>query len=78
MWVHPELRGSGAADALIAEHLAWARAVGARLVRLEVIANNDRARRFYERHGFACTGPELQREADGRAQLHMECTLSRP
>ena len=72
MWVHPALRGSGAADALVTEHLAWAHAAGARLVRLDVIATNDHARRLYERHGFRLTGHQTMRDADGRVELRME------
>jgi ribosomal protein S18 acetylase RimI-like enzyme len=74
MWVHPELRGSVAADSLMAEHLAWARAVGARCVQLDVFATNGRARRFYERHGFHVTGQETVRD-DGRLELRMELPL---
>jgi ribosomal protein S18 acetylase RimI-like enzyme len=72
MWVHPALRGSGASDALVSEHLTWARSAGATLVRLEVMATNDRARRLYERHGFRLTGRETVREADGRVELEIE------
>jgi ribosomal protein S18 acetylase RimI-like enzyme len=75
MWVHPALRGSGAADALVTEHLTWARTVGARLVRLGVMATNRRARRLYERHGFRLTGRETVREADGRLELQMQRSL---
>ncbi|MBX6363069.1 MAG: GNAT family N-acetyltransferase [Gemmatimonadetes bacterium] len=75
MWVHPALRGSGAADALVAEHLAWARGEGAWLARLDVMATNARARRLYERHGFRLTGQEKVREADGRVELRMERPL---
>ena len=45
MWVHPELRGSGAANTLIGAVLAWAEEVGAALIRLDVSEGNDRARR---------------------------------
>lgn len=71
MWVDPALRGSGAADALVDEHLAWARAVGATLLRADVFATNHRARRLYERHGFRSTGRETVRH-DGRVELHLE------
>ena len=77
MWVHPDLRGSGAADALVSEHFAWARGAGATLVRLEVMATNERARRLYERHGFRLTGRETIREADGRVELQMERQVGR-
>lgn len=72
MWVHPDLRGSGAADALVRAQLAWARDESARLVRLDVMATNIRARLFYERHGFRLTGRQTVREADGRIELRME------
>jgi ribosomal protein S18 acetylase RimI-like enzyme len=74
MWVHPELRGSGAADSLVAEHLAWARTAGARLVRVDVFATNGRARRLYERHGFRRTGQETARD-DGRVELRLDLAL---
>lgn len=75
MWVHPALRGSGAADVLVAEHLAWARSVRAARVRLDVMADNVRARRFYERHGYRITGRQKIHDADGRVELQMERTL---
>jgi ribosomal protein S18 acetylase RimI-like enzyme len=75
MWVHPALRGSGAADALVTEHLAWARTAGARLVRVDVFATNGRARRLYERHGFRLTGRQTVQE-DGRVELQMELPLT--
>jgi ribosomal protein S18 acetylase RimI-like enzyme len=74
MWIHPALRGSGAADVLVAEHLVWARAAGARSVRLDVFATNVRARRLYERHGFRGTGEQTVRD-DGRLELRMELDL---
>jgi ribosomal protein S18 acetylase RimI-like enzyme len=76
MWVHPDLRGTGAADALVNEHLKWAHSVGAKVVRLGVIGTNVRARRFYERHGFRLTGRETIWEADGRVELQMERGVS--
>jgi ribosomal protein S18 acetylase RimI-like enzyme len=72
MWVHPAIRGSGAADELVAAVLAWAESERARIVRLEVIQTNDRARRFYERNGFRLTGHEAVRERDGRIEVRME------
>ncbi len=58
MWVAPIARGSGAADALVAAVLAWARAIPAKRVITAVTAGNDRALRLYERMGFtAPTGP---------------------
>ncbi|MET0551659.1 MAG: GNAT family N-acetyltransferase [Vicinamibacteria bacterium] len=74
MWVHPELRGSGAADSLVAEHRAWARSAGARLLQVDVFVTNERARRLYERHGFRSTGQETIRD-DGRLELRLELPL---
>jgi len=73
MWVHPVMRGSGAADALVAEVIAWARRDGARLVRLQVVQENVRAQRLYERHGFHLTG--RTRERDGVKEVEMERLL---
>ncbi|HUE43849.1 MAG TPA: GNAT family N-acetyltransferase [Candidatus Sulfotelmatobacter sp.] len=56
MWVHPGVRGSGAADLLVASVKEWAREVGAAEVRLNVVETNARARRCYERGGFRLTG----------------------
>lgn len=63
MWVDEDLRGGGWADALLdaAEH--FARTLGAPAVGLWVEAANARARRFYERRGYAATGIT---EPDGR------------
>ncbi|REF37074.1 GNAT family N-acetyltransferase [Thermasporomyces composti] len=55
MWVRPEARGSGVADALVRAVLDWAVARGAARVHLWVTATNERARRFYERLGFVPT-----------------------
>jgi len=76
MWVHPMMRGSGAADALVAEVIAWARTDGARLVRLRVVQENVRAQRVYERHGFQLTGRTGVRERDGAIEVEMERALS--
>jgi GNAT superfamily N-acetyltransferase len=71
MWVHPGLRGTGAADALVASVLSWAEAEGAAEVWLHVGKRNDRARRFYERNGFRLTGNEIVRELDGLVEVEM-------
>jgi ribosomal protein S18 acetylase RimI-like enzyme len=77
MWVAPAARGSGAADALVAQVIAWARAGDARVVRLQVIGNNVRARRLYERHGFRVTGATRVRQRDGAVELEMELEQNR-
>lgn len=66
MYVRPEARGTGAANAIMTALLAYAPTV-ARQVQLTVVAANARAVAFYERHGFARYGVEPQsvRGADG-------------
>ncbi len=48
----PAARGSGAAPALLEDFLVRARRAGCRRAELEVFAQNERARRLYERQGF--------------------------
>jgi GNAT superfamily N-acetyltransferase len=72
MWVHPAIRGSGAADALVASVLDWAKSECAKSVKLKVIQGNYRARRLYERCGFRATGQEFVRERDGLIEIQME------
>ena len=77
MWVDPACRGGGAADALVASVVEWARAEGARVVRLSVIDVNARARRCYERNGFRATGTQFTRERDGAIELQLEYVFER-
>jgi ribosomal protein S18 acetylase RimI-like enzyme len=77
LWVHPNIRASGAGDALVAEVVTWAQAEGASVVQLEVVQSNLRARRFYERNGFQLTGRQRMRERDGQIEVQMECALDR-
>jgi RimJ/RimL family protein N-acetyltransferase len=58
MYVTPAARGRGVADGIIERLLDHARAEGIVLVVLTVMADNARARRVYERHGFAVYGIE--------------------
>jgi ribosomal protein S18 acetylase RimI-like enzyme len=77
MWIHPDLRRSGAAGALVTAVLSWARETGARAVRLMVIQTNERARRCYENNGFLVTGNRSIRGRDGAIELEMERMLDR-
>jgi GNAT superfamily N-acetyltransferase len=72
MWVHPQIRGSGGAEDLVAAVIAWAQSEGAKSVQLNVIEGNDRARRFYERNGFRNTGQEAIRQRDSLIEIQME------
>jgi len=70
MWVEPETRGRGLADALVADTLDWARGKGFPRLRLGVTEGNETARKLYLRHGFTSlrefeplvSHPELQVE----------------
>ena len=57
MYVRPEGRGKGVADAVMTALLDHARTV-VRQVQLTVVADNARAVAFYERHGFTRYGVE--------------------
>lgn len=56
VWVAPEARGRGVADALLHAAGAHARDMGARRAVLDVGDHNDVAIRLYTRHGFVATG----------------------
>lgn len=76
MWVAPEARGRGAASALVDEALSWARAIGARLVRLGVVVDNQAAIRLYLRKGFRNTGvPAPIRPGSALLEQTMRLTL---
>jgi GNAT superfamily N-acetyltransferase len=77
MWVHPTRRGTDAGDRLVDAVLSWALTEGARVVRLNCIRSNARARRFYERNGFRPTGQEAVRERDGETEVQMERAVER-
>jgi len=73
MWVHPSLRGTGAADELVSSVKDWAGQVGATQVRLNVVESNGRARRCYERAGFRATGRQGVVEKTGDVEIEMTC-----
>ncbi len=56
MYVLTEHHRTGAADELMLAGLRWAAEGGATRVWLGVNRANERAQRFYRRHGFAVTG----------------------
>jgi ribosomal protein S18 acetylase RimI-like enzyme len=67
MYVRQDARGAGMGDAIVAALLDRAVAEGFRTVVLTVAADNNRARRLYERWGFETYGiePGSVREGDG-------------
>lgn len=73
MWVAPEHRGGGCADALIRTLLRWAQGQGYATVILDVVEGNERAQRVYARHGFRATGTTHVRS--GHVEVEMRCPL---
>lgn len=56
MYVLPAHHGTGAAAALMQSGIDWAARTGSGSVWLGVNQKNDRAQRFYRKHGFDITG----------------------
>jgi RimJ/RimL family protein N-acetyltransferase len=75
MWVHPRLRGTGAAEVLVFSVKDWAAEIGATQVRLKVVESNHQARRCYERAGFRLTGQRGVIERTGGVEIEMACKL---
>jgi ribosomal protein S18 acetylase RimI-like enzyme len=65
MYVHPDLRGSGAADSIMYALIAAAQQHLRQLI-LTLAADNASAQRFYQRHGFELYGlePDAIRRGD--------------
>lgn len=65
MYVRESARGTGAADAIMRALINHARA-HVRQLQLTVMADNARARAFYERHGFVhyATEPQAVKQGD--------------
>lgn len=79
MWVEGGLRGSGAGALLLEAALRHAEASGAHRVLLWVAAANERAIRFYRRHGFVPTGRTGTFPPPRHTpELEMERTLREP
>lgn len=66
MWVDTEYRGLGLAGRLVDAVAGWARADGARILRLEVALGNAAARAAYLRRGFRATGEIVAMPRDPR------------
>jgi ribosomal protein S18 acetylase RimI-like enzyme len=65
LFVHPAWHGSGLAVVLHDDALREARERGYRAIRLFAAAGQARARRFYEREGWATAGPAFMLEGFG-------------
>ena len=74
VWVHPEARRHGVAQALLDAAMHWATEAGARTMALTVSA--EPAARMYRRNGFVDVGaPHPLREGSELMQQAMECDL---
>lgn len=69
MWLDPDLRGGGMADALLQAAESWARAMGCPQVELWASFTNERARRFYQRHGYVPAGVDEHWDRGGGSSL---------
>jgi Acetyltransferases len=79
VWVHPDARGRGVAEAMLGTALQWARETGARTMALTVSLSSTTAARLYRRAGFVEVGvPQPLREGSALLQQAMECDLLRP
>ena len=75
VWVHPDARGRGVGEALLAAAMRWAREAGARTMALTVSA--EPAARMYRRAGFVDVGtPHPLREGSELLQQEMHCDLT--
>jgi len=65
MYVLPDVHGAGVSAALMAAALDDARTLGAACVWLGVNQENERAQRFYAKHGFVTSGTKTFRLGAG-------------
>lgn len=65
IYVLPDSHGAGVADALMVEALERAKVIDAKCVWLGVNQQNQRAQRFYAKHGFSVNGTKTFRLGTG-------------
>lgn len=75
VYVDPEQWSRGAGLALMTEAVRWLRDSGYTPIRLWVLVDNPRARRFYERFGFRADGAASQFTIDDVALDEIRYTL---
>jgi ribosomal protein S18 acetylase RimI-like enzyme len=68
---HPDFRGRGILQALLADLADHARAMGIERLAAHVRADNLRARRAYEKAGFRCAGQDGMRGEQLRYELKL-------
>jgi ribosomal protein S18 acetylase RimI-like enzyme len=64
LYVEERWRRRGLAETLLACAFAWAESVGQRDIQIYVTASNERAIRFYQRHGFCQTQAIMRKALD--------------
>ena len=69
MYVRPQYRGQGTADALVDRVVLWAKSQGASELYLHVTETVERARRFYEKMGFELNGQRIVMDRDPSISL---------
>lgn len=79
IYADPQRWGRGVGHALIEEATVQLRGIGARTALLWVVENNERAERFYRRHGWVLDGGRRDEEFDGVAVplVRYVCSLGR-
>jgi GNAT superfamily N-acetyltransferase len=78
LYLHPDLWGSGLADELMVEVLRVLRADDWSMVRLWVLEQNARARRFYAPHGWTSDGERRTLPMSGSpVEVRMQRSVSR-
>ncbi len=70
MYVSPNERGTGLAQQLVDEVVAWARGEGATELHLHVGSRSARARSFYTKLGFVERGDVIEMDRDPSIGLH--------
>ncbi len=75
MYVLPEAHGAGVSTALMSAALQHAATLGAACVWLGVNQQNQRAQRFYAKHGFTVTGTKTFRLG---TQIEQDYVMIRP
>ncbi|ORT58942.1 GNAT family N-acetyltransferase [Streptomyces sp. CB03238] len=81
VYVRPEARGAGLADALFRAAVEWSWSLGGapiQRVRLYVHERNERAAAFYRKAGFVPTGHSEPLEGDSRGARELEYEVRRP
>ena len=72
----PEYIGKGYGGHLLQRCVTELQQMGYREILLWVLEDNARARRFYEKHGFRCTGEYLDDTIGGKALREVLYTIS--